>query len=283
MVDINIRQFEIINYLISEHDYITISELSEIFSVSSRTVKDDLNIIESLQKKLGILVSVSRIGYKIIIDDVNLFSKLEASLCGRIDLNSSTDRARYIISKFITNNLEIKQSVILEELHISEQTFYRDMSYIKKMLDEENVCIKKTRPNVYSIIGDEKAIRNMMSKYIDIDMFSIGTYNRILMDYKIEFEDIQQLSMKMVNLLHEYKADLIGINITNLLIHIIVSIYRIRNGYVIQNIIVTSEAHSIELEVAKKITDIVYELFEVECQHPSRHILYSLMLVFNRW
>lgn len=271
-MDINTRQLDIINYLIGEHDYITSAELSEIFSVSSRTIKDDLNIIDSVQDKLGISVSISKIGYSIAISDIDLFTNSEIKLSEKIDLNSSTDRIRYIISKFITNNLEIKQSVILDELHISEQTFYRDMSYIKKMLGEEGITIKKNQNNQFSIVGDEKSIRNMMSKYIDIDMFSIDSYNRILMDYRIDYADIQKLSSKMVELLHEYKRDLVGINITNLLIHIIVSVYRIRNGYVIQNIIVTNEDHSVELEIAKEITLIVNELFGVE--FPDSEMIY---------
>lgn len=257
------RQLDLIGFLAEEASFVNSDELADLFSVTSRTIKTDLKVITDMSELHGFQIQTSSAGYKLNIMDFNRFDESRQLFLNKIDFNFSIDRVRYIISKLIIKNLEIEESYLLNSLNISVRTLVRDMQNVEEILKSEGLTLKKI-DGCYVINGNEKSIRSFLTKYVDIDLTSIDNYNRLLLNYEFDFYDIQLLSNKIVGLLHSHKKNLIGINVTNLIIHIIVSIYRIKNGFVIQEIKVTNEMHLLEFEIAKKMTDIINECFNVE-------------------
>lgn len=258
------RQYQVLNYLIQQQSFVTSDELAKICNVSSRTIKNDLKELSFQSEQNGYSLLSSSKGYQIEVFEHSKLMKFLNNQEDNLDFNSRTNRLRYIIMKLLTsaNWNKVKLS---QELNISESTLYKDLTIVKEMLQEEDITLI-IQANEVLVIGSEEKIRKCITKYIDLDYSSIYQYIHLFSNNYINKDDISLLSEKFIEILHKNNVEIIGVQITNILIHVVVSIYRIKNGF---HIIQANTGHSdndscLQQKIAHELAEVITNHFNVD-------------------
>lgn len=272
-MEISNRQNQIVQLLLDSQSFLTSQQIADFLQVSTRTVKDEIKGLLAVQEMLGLNVeSIRGKGYMIKIASVEEWSKHQNVFTSVVDLNTQNNRIRIILQRLLISDDFTKLRDLAAELSISLSTLNKDLVFVKTMLEEEGLALKGTSNRGVMIIGTEQKIRKTLAKYLDLDLFSIESYNRLLKTNMFSYDEIKYLSQRFVDILHEYNMDVLGLNITNLLIHIIISIYRIKSGYTIQHIHVHEDRKLVEFEIANKIAWVIQDKFNIAL--PTEEIEY---------
>lgn len=252
----NQRQSKILEFLVECNDYKTSAQIAHHFDVSDRTIKEDIKSIISINDRAGInVISQTNRGYKIEVIDSEKYNFYKKSYDNFADFNTQNNRIQYILYRLLTSHNFLTLETLSNEMYVSISTIKNDIVLIKKLVNDENLTLLGVIKKGIKIEGDEHIIRSMISKYARIDLFSIESYNNLFASKIFSFNDIKRISTSIVEILHEFNLDLLGLNITNLLIHIIISVFRIQNGYEIQKIKMEFEPNNIEFKISKRITE----------------------------
>lgn len=252
----NQRQLKILEFLVECNDYKTSAQIAHYFDVSDRTIKEDIKSIILINDFAGInVISQTNRGYKIEVIDSEKFNFYKKSFDNFTDFNTQNNRIQYILYRLLTCHSFVTLETLSNEMYISISTLKNDIGLIKKLVSDENLTLISVVRKGIKIVGEEHIIRSMITKYARIDLFSIESYNSLFASKIFSFNEIKKISTSIVEILHEFNLDLLGLNVTNLLIHIIISVFRIQNGYEIQQIKIEFEPNNIEFQISKRITE----------------------------
>ena len=272
-MEISNRQHQIIQLMLDSQSFMTSQQLADFLHVSVRTIKDEIKGLLSVQETLGLSVeSVRGKGYLIRIHSVEKWNEKQYSKESDVDLNTQNNRIRIILQRLLINDTYTRLKLLADQLSISLSTLNKDLVFVKTMLEEEGLALKGVSNRGVLIVGTEQKIRKTLAKYLDLDLLSIDSYNRLLKTNMLSYEEIKCLAQKFVDILHEYNMDVLGLNVTNLLIHILISIYRIKSGYTIQHIYIHDDRKLVEFEVASNIGQVIQDMFNIRL--PSEEIEY---------
>lgn len=272
------RQENIIACLL-EGSFFTSAQLALTLGVSQRTVKEDIKMIKSLEKKIGIQVlAQNRKGYSVLIINNYLFNHYNNKGMS-IDLNIQNDRILVLIQYLLTRKSFVIVDDLAELLNVSVSTLNNDLKIVKNILLKENLEIL-SKPNCgIKIKGTERTLRATLSKYINLDLFSIESYNNLFKDSTITYSDMKILADYFVKIFKDYYYDLIGIGITNLLIHIIIIINRTKSGFKIEHFESEHLTQRREYQLALNIADFLEEKFSISL--PEEEIQYLSFCLLN--
>ena len=156
------RQSDIVKKLIDKNDYITIKELSEIFNVSTRTIRYDLNQIKVfLNNHNHKIESIPNKGTKIISDSKEigllLFKHRDYSQEEKVDL---------IIIELLTKDNNTYES-IAESIDISRATVINNISQVENKIKKYNLTLNKEKGIGIKIEGNECNILDCFNSLID--------------------------------------------------------------------------------------------------------------------
>ncbi len=264
----NQRQFEILSYLVTRNDFQTSSQLAQKFEVSDRTIKEDMKSIIAINDIAGVnVITQTNRGYKIEVNDHEKYQFYIQSYKNIADFNTQNNRIQYILYRLLTSSAYVTMDTLSNEMYVSISTIKNDLVLLKKLVQAENLNLQNVARKGLKIEGDEQIIRSLIVKYARIDLFSIESYNNLFASQIFSFNDIKNISKNIVEILHEFHLDLLGLNVTNLLIHLIISVYRIQNGYEIQKTNIHIEPDVIEFKIAKRITERVSEAYGFKFTH----------------
>ena len=127
----NYKRIEDIFNYIRSNDYTTAAKLADLFKVSERTIRTDIN---NLNNELqGASVQLKRkAGYYLEIEDEDTFNSFLDSITSKesdsIDLDSSEDRIRFILNKLLYSHDYISTDELADLVYVSKNTF---SNYIK--------------------------------------------------------------------------------------------------------------------------------------------------------
>lgn len=228
------RRKEILQNL-SEDSYITASALAEILKVSTRTVRNDIAELNRILENHGAaIVSRARYGIRIEIDDLGRYR----AFLNRIAQEYVDDpNVRYL--QIIEYLLELGQPITMDDLceifFISRSTLKIDMKAIKKALKVYDIYLDHRANRGLIIKGSEQNIRRCLT-YIQRELFN-------------PYMEINQAKIKKIckiveSCINRYHFEISDYSITNLALHIYISIKRIRSNKMIR----------ISSDVKKKLT-----------------------------
>ena len=156
MYSLNKRQSEIIQILIGRENYMTIKEISQLFGVSERTIRYDLNQIKLfLNENNHILESVPNKGTKIIIDKFKK-KQIEKLLLTQRSF-SNEEKENLIILELLTNDNCTYES-IAEDLNVSRATIINNIDNVENKLSRFNLLLTKEKGKGIKISGNECSI-----------------------------------------------------------------------------------------------------------------------------
>jgi len=159
LVTLNNRQIEIINLLSKRDDYITIGNISRIFDISQRTIRNDLDSIEyALKGYKGTLERKPRIGVKLTLDEREIEKVLEMY---NHKIYSTEERALFILIIIMTKEKTTFEE-LAEMLQVSKNTIIQDLKLAEILLEEYDIKIKKKSYYGIFLNGNEDEIRSCL-------------------------------------------------------------------------------------------------------------------------
>ena len=127
----------------SKKSYINSIELADMLGVSSRTVKRDLKEISEILKDNGAEVEATNQGYRLIINEDELFSQfIDENISSSAEVSGKKSDKVNGILELLLSNLYINQDKIADELYISRSSINKVMMDVKNILSEYKIAIQ---------------------------------------------------------------------------------------------------------------------------------------------
>lgn len=200
------RLNEILNY-IEKHDYVSSDRVAGKFHVTPRTIRGDIKEINKVLNTHGASIKLKRkFGYYIDVTDPPAYGQfkesLEAASADTMELESSHDRIRYILSTLLFAADYISPDQIMETVFISKYTLNNYLKTIKRILDRYDLeCISKLSSGI-KIIGKEEDKRRCIMAHVitsDNDIYITGfTRDERLLFQEVNLDDLKQITLDVL-------------------------------------------------------------------------------------
>ena len=260
--------------------YINSIELADMLGVSSRTVKRDLKEIGEILKDNGAEVEATNQGYRLIINEDELFSKfINENISSSAEVSGKKSDKVNGILELLLSNIYINQDKIADELYISRSSINKVMMDVKNILSKYKITIQNKPHYGYILEGNEIDIRNCMVRFLTQrkEDNSILISNRLV---GFKEEDYYNLLEEIKNIFKDLKIRKNDIEINYITRYIVISIFRVKYNCEIVlddniNISLDNSVISASKTIAKKIK----ERFKVEFTFED--ILYISYIIGN--
>ncbi|MDK2562415.1 BglG family transcription antiterminator [Romboutsia sedimentorum] len=220
---INNRQQEILEILFNKKDVITSDKLCSAINVSSRTVRNDIKEINKTFKDKGINISSQKgKGYRLNIEDIELFNKLIKKKVNNLESDYLTKEERYnfIIFILLKNNLEnteyITQIELADSLYISISSLKNDLKIVKEKLEKYKLSIAKVSNKGIMLDGEEEYIRYYINKQLQKSQLFKQTFNSIYQN-KVSSISKDDISIIIRENIIKFKLRLTDVSYKNLM------------------------------------------------------------------
>lgn len=270
MIETRLKQ--IFDYLTLDYDYHTSKEIGEVMELSSKTIRKEINSLNSVIKDKGAIIE-SKPGKGFIFkikskDKFKKFLKNDWYKYAYYQEEDGDKNLRYenILRMFLFSNSYIKQFELAEIFHVSESQINKDLPYIRQILENYNLDLISKPYYGMKVEGSEKNIRLAIKNEIGEDpLLFEGDENRNL------FNKIQKIIDEM-----DFGEDYYMPYVTfkNLVIHIYIAILRIKQKKFI-NLSQEFEKKVTSYKEYKIATNIVDELEEkLKIKIPKDELVY---------
>lgn len=253
------RQKKIVK-LLYEHEgnFIKGVQLSHMLECSIKTLQNDIKELKNVLSKYHIdIQSATGKGYQLIIHNEKDFKSFEKELVEKEnyeDFNNQSNRITYILSQLLLKDTYIKSDQLADEMYVSRSSISSDIKIVKKILEKYQLSIDH-KPNYgMKVIGTERQKRDCITK---------ERLTRNLKNDSIKNEWISIVSDIVVETLMQTKYRISDVVLQNLVLHIWVSIQRMKDGIYIENQqSLNKYAH--EKMIAKIILDKLSSIYHFE-------------------
>ena len=270
MIETRLKQ--IFDYLTLDYDYHTSKEIGEVMELSSKTIRKEINSLNSVIKDKGAIIE-SKPGKGFIFkikskDKFKKFLKNDWYKYAYYQEEDGDKNLRYenILRMFLFSNSYIKQFELAEIFHVSESQINKDLPYIRQILENYNLDLISKPYYGMKVKGSEKNMRLAIKNEIGEDpLLFEGDENRNL------FNKIQKIIDEM-----DFGEDYYMPYVTfkNLVIHIYIAILRIKQKKFI-NLSQEYEKKVTSYKEYKIAAKIVNELEEkLEIKIPKDELVY---------
>ena len=226
MIETRLKQ--IFDYLTLDYDYHTSKEIGEVMELSSKTIRKEINLLNSVIKDKGAIIeSKPSKGFIFTIKDKDkfkIFLKNDWYKYAYYQEEDGDKNLRYvnILRTFLFSNSYIKQFELAETFHVSESQINKDLPNIRQILEEYDLELVSKPYYGMKVEGNEKDIRLAIKNEIGEDpLLFEGDKDRDL------FDKIQEVIEK-IDFGDDYYMPYV--NFKNLVIHIYISVLRIKQG-----------------------------------------------------
>ena len=277
---IETRTKEIFDFLTSDYKFHSSEEIGNRLELSSKTVQKEILILNSYIRGKGAIVeSEPRKGYQFVINDKKKFKNFLKHDWFRYAYfhqeNPSKDfRIENILKLLLFSNSYIKQQELADMFYVSLSLINKDIKKVRKLLKEYNIELISKPYYGMKIKGNEKDIRLAIRNEIGEDPSIFGGDNKEYL-----FKQIQAI-INDIDFPDSFYMPYA--NFKNLVIHIYISILRIREGKYI-NLPEDLSKRAIsrdEFDIANKVVDELSRKLYIE--FPKDEILYLTMHLISK-
>lgn len=266
MFNLTKRQLKILSYIIDCEKYITANRLAIFCDVSIRTIKSEIVNINQVIKKYNCLVgSKTSQGYFFVKQKYFNQKNFNDLIKKKNNIpNSYYERLIYIIKKLLYLDGFIKFEELCEELFIARTTLEKIVREVKLRLKQFNLVLS-SKPN-YGIYleGNEKNKRAAIAEYF---------FNEAFLDGDNVYSKYYEIIKKVLKNEH---IEVSNLTLNNLVINIVVSIQRIKDGNYIKDYELEKiDNIEVEFKVSKKILGKLSSYF-----FPKEEVLYLAQHIY---
>ncbi|WP_404409474.1 BglG family transcription antiterminator [Jeotgalibacillus malaysiensis] len=267
--------------LTAQHQYTTLTELADHLQVSQRTVQREIQKLEDICNHFNLKIDkLAGRGMRLTGDSAD-FEKLESAL---LQVPSSEldpgERKILLLHYLMKENSVVKQSGLASEFQMTNAALSQLLDELEEFLNPYGVTIIRRRGYGIELSGDEKAKRRslanlMMEELESSSIYSIHEgqlFNQRTLDHRVfsivskeEFDQVDRLIKSEIS---ELPYPLTDSAYVSLLLHICLSLERIRAGATVehQEKLLGELKQLQEYEVAKRITHVISDAFNLEIE-----------------
>jgi lichenan operon transcriptional antiterminator len=275
------RLDEIFDY-IRKNDYIAPARLASIFKITERTIRNDIQEINTILAQHGAVIKLKRKhGYYIEISDHNHYEqflhKIHKESLHMIELDSSKDRIKYICNLLLSSEDYIDLEDLMDEVCISKNTLNNYIKTIKEMIrDYDLEYISKANAGI-KIIGTEEAKRKCMIEHIlssDLENHITGfTKGEYKIFHEINLDELKDLTLSHLN---KNKIKTSDLDLRNLTIHIALMISRIKENHYIN--IASIKTDESVMNLIEKMCEELEHNYDIAISNGEKLYLYLHMI-----
>ena len=278
------RQEELIRILLKSEKPLTTTELAKQLSVSSRTIRSDLEKIESellvhhlcLEKKPHVGVWIQ--GAK--EDKIALFLNVDQQN-DTANTYSKDYRIGCIVVQILLGNSKIYPDKFADELYVSRSTIQKDLSVVSQWLKKHQLELAKNANNGLYVKGNEEDIRNAVGSLAnDLNTRNLSIESFLETYLNVDFKKIEDIVSEWNE---KYGMNLNEMNINNLAFHASIMVIRILKNKELEMLDcgeLQEESHSYKEEFEQ----LIYELSEyIHSDIPKAESNYLLMHLFGMY
>ena len=235
------RQNNIIDILNDKADWITGNTLAQMLNVSDRTIRSDIESINTEYQR-EIIFSNKRLGYKL---DEHAISEMELETHNIIP-QTPQERCIWIIKELLFNSRELNLYDLESRVFMSGYSIENDLGRIKKMIKDYHLNLKRSK-NFVELIGEENEKRKLYRKLLTDEVQGNFTNLNILATLFSDF-DFLKISDIFTETCYEYDYQIKESLFPIVMIHAGVAIERIISGNYAENIDLPDESFTETLE-----------------------------------
>ncbi|HBF0145931.1 TPA: transcription antiterminator [Clostridioides difficile] len=258
-----------LNFIKTQHDWIDSSTLANYLNVSTRSIRKYVNEINSN----GEFILSSKKGYKVSLNN-NFQTKVDSS-----ENISPDNRLNLILKELIVNSNGINIFDLSEELFVSPATIEGDIVKANKFIGSYNLKIKQSK-FLLKLIGNESAKRKLMSSIIfketGSDFLSLFDVQKIYQEY-----NLTKLKENIIYILKKYNLFINEYAINNILLHLMITIDRIKkNNYIDSVEVVNYIDNNVDINIAKDISNFLESEYNITLT--SAELYYLVFQLTNK-
>ncbi len=217
------RTQKILQYL-SEDSYITSAKLAELLHVSSKTIRNDVEQLNEQLRKAGAFVeSKAHYGMILRITDRTLYQNVLGNSLNEV--NEQGERTEEIMEYLLNIEDTITMDDLADLFYISRSSLKNDMKKIREIFAQYHIMIDARANQGLKVIGHEKDVRKCLT-YLQ----RRHNHGKPIFQ-KSEVARIRQIIEACA---HQNTYDISDYAVSNLALHIYISIERISSGRYIE-------------------------------------------------
>lgn len=252
----------------------TAQALAERMGVSVRSIK---NYVHEINSEASETVLSSRDGYRLDVE------KAKALLDEKTDNIPQTSRERviYILNQLLNhhNNETVNLYDLSDEMYISMSTLKNELQKVKRKLARFDLKLI-TRGDDVSISELEKNKRKMLSSIL-YDESNVNFLNLQAIQNAFSNIDIEFIKNTVLQTFDEYHYFINDYSLVNLVLHITISVDRIRNQNMnTQQIQELPAVRLHEYELAQRVAEQLEEHFQI--QYSDAEVYEMTLLIISR-
>ncbi|PAB57868.1 BglG family transcription antiterminator [Anaeromicrobium sediminis] len=241
------RLMEMAKILLESEKPITIKEIANELNISNKTVRNDLKKLQDFIEKEGLrLTKKTGVGTSIEGPEDNKLQLLRTvkKSVDYIQPYSPGGRQKYILKKLFMDGGNMTSYELADELYVSTGTIHKDIKEIEKWINDFNLKLVKKRNYGIEIIGEEDNYRKAISALIDHIKETDEIKGLLQANYKGRIDEKTLCQLKaLINIdylklegLVSHVEEQLNFRFSHeayisLIIHIAISIKRIKKGY----------------------------------------------------
>ena len=243
--------------------------MANYLNVSTRSIRKYVNEINSN----GEFILSSKKGYKVNLNN-NCQTKVDSS-----ENISPDNRLNLILKELIVNSNGINIFDLSEELFVSPATIEGDIVKANKFIGSYNLKIKQSK-FLLKLIGNESAKRKLMSSIIfketGSDFLSLFDVQKIYQEY-----NLTKLKENIIYILKKYNLFINEYAINNILLHLMITIDRIKkNNYIDSVEVVNYIDNNVDINIAKDISNFLESEYNITLT--SAELYYLVFQLTNK-
>lgn len=265
--------------MLPEDNYITIEMVSKRMKVSKRTVSTRVSELNELLRKNGAFVeSKPRYGIRLCVEDKQRFEEFRRheKKGGEFIPDNMDERVEFLVLYLLNQENYVKSDDLCDLLYVSRGTLSAAIKRVERWFANYNVSIER-RPNYgMRIVGNEQDFRNCLVKImLESDLF------RSMTDV-IWMDEVREVTAEALKGLPESMINLSETAIENFVMHIYVSIKRMKKGKTV-NLVIQDlpQIYNHEWRYIDKLIQVLEEKKEVVYSESERLYL-ALQLAGTR-
>ena len=268
---LNIKEKDILQFLIKNKErFVTSKELAEYLSCSDRTVRNALKLIEKTMIIQGVqLISKQGQGYQIFFESQGAYQEFRQTYELEEDytktaVSKGDDRLVFILNKLLFEQVPVLFDDLADELYVSRSTLSHDFKKIRVMLSEYNLSIESRANKGVYVSGEERDKRRFIMHYFLENQFLKTLHCYVKFNFFDQTVPLEEFARIVLDECQEANLKLSDFVLQNLVVHIALSMIRLKSGFEIKNIDCQMTDDAIERKVAQRILSKVSQVTNQE-------------------
>lgn len=268
---LNIKEKDILQFLIKNKErFVTSKELAEYLSCSDRTVRNTLKLIEKTMIIQGVqLISKQGQGYQMFFENQGAYQEFRQTYELEEDytktaVSKGDDRLVFILNKLLFEQVPVLFDDLADELYVSRSTLSHDFKKIRVMLSEYNLSIESRANKGVYVSGEERDKRRFIMHYFLENQFLKTLRCYVKFNFFDQTVPLEEFARIVLDECQEANLKLSDFVLQNLVVHIALSMIRLKSGFEIKNIDCQMTDDAIERKVAQRILSKVSQVTNQE-------------------